>query len=74
MTQKVFVDDNGIIYTVFKDDTSNFPGDLRVSMDLQEVDILGEYIYDPSGREITATYTLHESLTALANLIEPELA
>ena len=71
MSQKCFVDDGGVIYTVYDDETTNFPGDIQVDWDRRELHILGEADGMP-GRSIEATYTLHASLTALASVIEPK--
>ena len=70
MPQKCFVDSNGVIYTVYDDETSNYPGDIQVHKSRREVHTLGDEDELP-GRLVKGTYTLHASLTALASVIEP---
>jgi len=68
-TQRCFVNDDGVIYTVFEDGSSNCPGAILVSADGKEVSTLCGF-YSGPGRSITGTFTLHASFTVLFKAIE----
>ena len=65
---RYFVDINGVIFTIYDDNTSNYPGDFEiVGSDFRSLgvkDCLGE------GREIVDEYVIWDSLVELAQAIE----
>ncbi len=71
-----FTCDDGVIWTVFSDGTSNYLGNLRTTADETTVQVLGEYDGNPSPetpRLIEAEYTLWPKLLDLSAHIEAEV-
>ena len=71
-----FVSENGAIWTVFNDNSTNYNRDIRVGTGGHTVEVLGEYDGTPgpdTGRLIEEEYTLWQSLLDLSAHIEVEV-
>ena len=66
-----FVSENGAIWTVFNDNSTNYGSHIRVTSDGSTVEVLGKY--DGAERLIEEEYQLWQSLLDLSAHIEAEV-